>query len=90
MNNYIFKFLLYLDIFIGSLAARDPDVTISSYCGLALRANPPSSGFWPKVARGLGRCLNAISNNHCNNAIAGDIARAQNAIKRLSASEKPQ
>lgn len=74
---YWFKFLLYLDIFVGSLFARDPDVTISSYCGLALRSKG-NLGL-----RILGKGLNAISRNHCENAIASDIARAKSAITRL-------
>lgn len=73
-----FKILLYLDIFVGSLCARDPDVTISAYCGLALR-NPSGN----RVLRTLGRCLNTISANHCEQAIASDIARAKDAITRL-------
>jgi hypothetical protein len=77
MNAYWFKFLLYLDIFVGSLAARDPDVTISSYCGLALRSK--GNVF----LRGLGHVLNAISKDHCEKAITSDIARAKNAITRL-------
>lgn len=78
---YWFKFLVYLDIFVGSLFARDPDVTISSYCGLALRS-PAGNRF----LRGLGRILNTISRNHCEQAIASDIARAQAAIGRLRGS----
>lgn len=81
-NSYAFKFLLYLDVFVGSLCARDPDVTISSYCGLALRTKAP--GVWPMVARGLGHVLNFIVKNHCESAIANDIKRAQEAIVRLS------
>lgn len=82
-NNYLFKVVLYLDVFVRSLAARDPDVTISSYCGLALRANAP--GFWPAVARTLGRALNWLVPNHCETAIANDRRRAQEAIARLPA-----
>jgi hypothetical protein len=82
MNAYWFKFLLYLDIFVGSLCARDPDITISSYCGLALRN--PNPGFWQRIARGLGHTLNFISKNHCEGAIAHDIVRANAAIKILT------
>ena len=77
---YWFKFLLYLDIFVGSLFARDPDVTISAYCGLALR-NPSGN----RILRGLGRILNTISQDHCELAIQHDIARAKDAITRLGA-----
>lgn len=89
-NNFAFKFLLYLDIFVGSIFARDPDITISSYCGMALRS--PKPGFWQAVARTLGRGLNAISRNHCTLAISNDTARAQEAIRTLSAtpSQPPQ
>ena len=80
-NNYAFKFLLYLDVFVGSVFARDPDVTISSYCGLALRSS--RAGFWQAVARGLGHILNALVRNHCETAITNDIERAKEAIKTL-------
>ena len=80
-NGYLFKFLLYLDVFVGSICARDPDVTISSYCGLALRSR--QSGFWQAVARGLGHTLNFIVRNHCEGAITNDIERAREAIKTL-------
>ena len=80
-NGYLFKILLYLDVFVGSIFARDPDVTISSYCGLALR---DANGN--RLLRLLGRGLNAISAGHCEDAIRTDISRAQEAIARLSAS----
>jgi hypothetical protein len=78
-GGYLFKFLLYLDIFVGSLCARDPDITISAYCGLELRS--PTERWW---LRGLGRGLNFISRDHCEKAIASDIARAEAAIRRLT------
>lgn len=81
-NGFGFKFLLYLDIFVGSVCARDPDVTISSYCGLALKT--PQAGFWPAVARGLGHTLNFLVAGHCYTAITNDIKRAQQAIAKLS------
>lgn len=80
-KGYVFRVLLYLDIFIGSLFARDPDVTISSYCGLALRENKP--GLGQAFLRCLGRVLNFIVKNHCDHAIANDAVRAQQALKRL-------
>jgi len=76
---YWLKALLYIDIFLGSLCARDPDVTISSYAGLELRH--PTGRRW---LAGLGRGLNAISRNHCESAIAGDITRAVLAIRKLT------
>lgn len=81
-QTYVFKALLYLDVFVGSLFARDPDVTISSYCGLALRS--PKPGVGQGALRLLGRALNTISKGHCEGAIAHDIARAQGAVARLS------
>lgn len=77
-KTYIAKALLYLDIFVGSLFARDPNITISAYCGLALR-NPGGSRF----LRGLGRILNTLQPGHCEAAMAGDRARALAALKLL-------
>jgi hypothetical protein len=76
-NNYLFKSLLYLDIFVGSLFARDPDITISSYCGLALR----SKGNM--ILRGLGHTLNFMVKGHCEAAIVHDRERAEDAIRIL-------
>ncbi len=78
-KTYVAKVLLYLDIFVGSLCARDPDITISSYCGLALRS--PSGN---RFLRGLGRVLNTLQAGHCEGAVANDIRRAQAAIKLLT------
>lgn len=80
-QTYVAKVLLYLDIFIGSLLARDPDITISSYCGMALR-NPNGNRF----LRGLGRALNTLQHGHCETAIAGDIKRAQLALTLMGVS----
>jgi len=78
MNGYVFKVLLFFDIFVCALIFRDPDVTISSETGLAMRKpNPP---WWAKALSGL---LNHIQTNHCELAIQGDIARAQTALVRL-------
>jgi hypothetical protein len=76
-HNPITRVLLYLDIFLCSLLLASPDLTISSRCGLALRAGHP----WPLC--GLGRALNWLAPNHCENAIANDIRRARVAIERL-------
>ncbi len=75
---YWFKFILAVDVFCCAILLRDADTTISSECGLALR-NPSGNGF----LRALGRFLNTISRNHCEQAISSDIARAKAAIGRL-------
>jgi hypothetical protein len=77
-KNYLYKVLLFLDIFVCALVFRDPDVTISAETGLAMqRAKPP---LWAKLLNGF---LNSIQTNHCQLAINDDVARAQTAIKYL-------
>jgi hypothetical protein len=77
-NNYLYKILLFLDLFISALAFRDPDVTISAETGLAMqRAKPP---LWAKLLNGF---LNLIQKDHCHLAIQDDIERAQTAIEYL-------
>lgn len=63
------------DVMTASIVWRQPDVTISSHCGLELRK---PKGNW--FLRGLGRLLNRIQKNHTEEAIKGDIADAKAAI----------
>lgn len=81
-GTYVSKALLYLDIFVASLFARDPGVTLSAYCGLALRH--PKPGVMEALKRGLGHLLNILQPDHCNQAISGDIGRAHSALMILS------
>lgn len=77
-KSYLYKVLLFLDIFVCALVFRDPDVTISAETGLAMqRANPPA---WAKLLNGF---LNWIRPGHCAQAITDDIERAQAAINYL-------
>ena len=77
-KNYLYKILLFLDIFLCALIFRDPDVTISAETGLAMqRAKPP---LWAKLLNGF---LNLIQKDHCALAINDDILRAQTAIQYL-------
>jgi hypothetical protein len=77
-KNYLYKVLLFVDIFFCALIFRDPDVTISAEVGLAMeRAKPP---VWAQI---LNWVLNKIQANHCATAILDDIARAQTAIEYL-------
>lgn len=76
---YVGKTLLALDYFVSVLWSRDFDITISSQCGLYWRkGNPPA--FWHL----LHVVLNALQKNHCEDALKGDLTRAQSAIKLLS------
>ena len=75
---YWFKFLLGLDMLGAALLFRDPDVTISSLTGLALRGPCP-----PRWARALGGCLDWLQADHCELAIAHDIMRAYAARQLL-------
>jgi hypothetical protein len=77
-NTYVFKSLLYLDMFLCALIWRDADVTISSMTGLELKR--PKPRLW---ARLLGGALNRIQKDHCQKAIRSDIARAQAALAIL-------
>lgn len=80
-KNYLYKVLLFLDLFISALCFRDPDVTISAETGLAmLKPNPP---LWAKMLNGV---LNLIRKGHCAQAIQDDIERAKNAIAYLTRS----
>lgn len=77
-KNYLYKVLLFIDIFLCALIFRDPDVTISAETGLAMqRAKPP---LW---AKSLNWILDKIQTNHCALAINDDILRAQTAIDYL-------
>lgn len=78
-QTYIFKCLLYLDILAGSLLWRDPGMTISTRCGLALREPSKHNAPW----RWLGRALNWLQKDHCEQAIQGDILRAQQTVNFL-------
>ena len=77
-NTYVFKVLLYIDIFVCALVWRDADITISSMAGLELRKQFPRR--WAKV---LGGMLNRLQARHCELAIESDIIRAKNAISIL-------
>jgi len=76
---YWLKILLGVDILLCMLLFRDPDVTISSETGLALRGSSP-----PLWARVFGAVLNTLQKDHCEQAIAGDIQRANTAIAYLT------
>lgn len=76
---YVFKALLYLDIFACALLLGRADMTISARCGLELRA---PTGNW--LLRGLGHVLNLLQAHHCELAIADDVARAKQAIEELT------
>lgn len=75
----LIKLAIAVDILFASFLWDKPDVTISSLCGLALRANPKVRTFNGY----LGRILNKIQPNHCELAIQFDIQRAQDILKVL-------
>jgi hypothetical protein len=78
MKTFAGKSLLALDKFVAALVWRDTGITISSYCGLALRKKEP--GFGNVILRNIGRGLNSLSPNHCEEAISGDIKGAVDVI----------
>jgi hypothetical protein len=69
------------DIAISSFIWREYDITISAQCGLELRKAAPA-----RWAVYLGAFLNWIEANHCELAIAADLARARAAIALLAPS----
>lgn len=77
-QTYLFKCLLFVDLFAAALIFRDADVTISSMTGLELKKAKPA--LWARV---LGGVLNKIQPGHCTMAITDDIARAEAAVKLL-------
>lgn len=68
-----------VDVLFASWFWNKTDVTISSLCGLALRKDPNVRTFNGY----LGRILNKIQANHCEKAIADDIARAKAILEVL-------
>ena len=77
-QTYVFKFLIYLDRFVGALIFRDSNITISAQCGLELRKQSPA--WWAKV---LGGFLNWLETNHCEKAIQYDAYCAYLTLKQL-------
>lgn len=71
-NSYVFVILRSVDLFIADIVWRKYGVTISSWTGLALRAEAPKGwAIW------LGAFLVTCQLNHCEEAIAADRARAE-------------
>lgn len=78
-QTYVFKFLIYLDRFVGALIFRESNITISAQCGLELRKENPA--WWARV---LGKhFLNRFWPNHCEIAIRYDAYYAHETLKRL-------
>lgn len=83
-GTYVGKVLLASDLFVSVLWDRDFDITISSQCALYWRSgNPPA--FW----YALHVALNTAQKNHCEDALIGDLTRAQAAIKLLTSKVIP-
>lgn len=74
-NSYVFVVLRALDLNVASLVWRNYGVTISAMTGLALRQPTPSA--WSIL---LGAFLTLCQRNHCEEAIAADRYRAQQAL----------
>ena len=77
-NTYVLVLARSVDILLASWFWRDYDITISSMCGLELRKRAlgrPAKGWlcW------LGGVLGKIQTDHCEQAIAADLLRAQQA-----------
>jgi len=79
-NNYVFKCLLAIDLFWGTILFREYGCTISAQCGLRMRTSSP-----PLWARVLSSALDRIQAGHCEKAIHADISRAKVTIAYLEA-----
>jgi hypothetical protein len=80
-HTFAFKALFYFDQFVAALLWRQPGLTISSKCGLAMRHTEP--GLSNRAKRWLGRILNWIDTDHCEKAIVTDIRHAHAALRTL-------
>lgn len=80
-KTFVGKTLLAFDYFVSVLWSRDFDITISSQCGKYWKGDPPV--FW----HALHVVLNALQKDHCEIAMASDVARAKAAIQLLG--DKP-
>lgn len=78
-KTYTHTIAVAVDVFTASLIWNHYDITVSSLCGLALRADPDGTSFRCR----LGRLLNGLFPGHCEAAIASDAARAVAALATL-------
>lgn len=74
--------LLPLDCFVAAILWQYPGLTISSRCGVAQITDEP--GWKGKALRYLASWLDRLDENHCRDAIAGDIKRASRTVIYLS------
>jgi hypothetical protein len=78
-NLYPYKVLIATDRFFGAILLRQPNITISTGCGLELRKAKPA--WW---ARLIGRqFLNRFWPNHCEIAIRYDAYIAWKTVNAL-------
>jgi len=76
---YAYKFLIALDRFGGAIFLREPNITISTGCGLELRKENPA--WWACL---IGRqFLNRFWPNHCEIAIRYDAYIAWKTVNAL-------
>ena len=76
---YAYKFLIALDRFGGAIFLREPNITISTGCGLELRRASPA--WW---ARLIGKnFLERFWSGHCDKAIRYDAYIAWVTVNRL-------
>lgn len=78
-QTYSYTLAIGVDILTASIFWKTQGVTVSSLCGLALRRGETRTF----LAR-LGKILNKINANHCENAIASDLARQATAVALLT------
>lgn len=81
-NTYVMVIARSLDVLLCSWVWRDYDITISSMCGLALRARVKAKPYAHWQAW-LGTVLNRIQTGHCESAITADTQRASLALNVL-------
>ena len=70
INNYVFNILISIDQFGNTLVGGNPDETISSRCGKAIRRAKTPRKF--TIAYWLNAGLDKIQKNHCIDSIEDD------------------
>lgn len=96
-GTYSHNVLLAIDELGAMLFWNQPDITISSMCGIVMNADQHVEwvpnllalklyGWQLAILRWLGPRLNQIQANHCQGAILADQQRAQVVMKILTLS----
>jgi hypothetical protein len=83
-NTYSFTLAITLDVVTASVFWNRRDVTVSSLCGMAIRAGKTSS-----LLGRIGKVLNWLQTDHCEQAIAYDMSVANSTLQFLTTRQAP-